>query len=391
MTIPLFSWKLSVKKHTTSLLFALYLLSLSPKLANAEDSITYKYEDYAEDDDRIQVKAHYLRLEKDFSLSTKINITALVDSISGATPTGALIKPGEDTVPMAFLSEEREAAVVGFTHVAGDHTFTFEANYSTESDYDSKGGSISYKKDFNKKNTTLQIGYSFLDDSISVPGSGWLDKDSSDFLIGITQIVDPSTVFTANFSLGTESGYLADPYKGVEKDIELLPGFFVPVLFPENRPSDREKKIVYLELLRDFDQINASSQVSYRLFKDDADITAHTWTVEYFQKIGDNIILRPIFRYHRQEAADFYYANLNLTDIDPTFEPTELTPKYSSDHRLSALETTTWGLKAIYFLGESWEFDINYQRYSMKGKDQLTHDSAYSSANIFTIGTRWWF
>lgn len=391
MTKSPLSWNSSAKKHATSLLFAAYLVTLTPKFAIAEDSVTYKYEDYAEDDGRISVKAHYLRLEKDITLSTKISVTTLLDSISGATPTGALMDPGDLIVPMANLTEERKAGVINLSHAREDNTFTFEASYSTESDYDSKGGSISWKRDFNKKNTTLQVGYSFLDDTLSVPGSGWVNKDSSDFLIGVTQIIDASTVFTANFSMGSEHGFLGDPYKSVEKSIEILPGFNVPVLFPENRPGDRDKRIVYFELIRDFDKLNASTQTSYRYFRDDAGIHAQTMTLEWFQKLGEKVILRPMYRYHRQSAADFYHFNLNLTNIDPTFDPVATTPNYSSDHRLSALSTTTAGLKLIFFPTDNWEFDINVQRYKMKGLDDVTHSSVYSAADIFTVGTRFWF
>lgn len=385
--------KKSFSNQLRSLLLAVYLLSSTPKLVVGEDSITYKYEDYQEDNDRIRVVAHYVRAEKDLGVNTTLSVIGLVDTITGSSPTGEPIQDDDpDQVPLEYLEDERESVVVNLEHKQGDHSFTFEVSHSDESDYLSQGGTLSYKRELNKNNTTLQAGYSMLDDELTAfslrePES----KTSHDLFFGVTQVVDPSTVVRTNIAYAQESGYLADPYKGVLKSAEILPEFFLPIFFSENRPRFREKWIFFSEVIRDFDKLNASMQASYRYFSDDAGIDSHTFTLEWFQKLSEKVIIKPIYRYYTQSAADFYFYDLDQTDIIPDRDLRGTGPYYSSDHRLSKLETHTYGLKLIWFITDDLEFNVKFNRYEMSGLDGNTHPSAYSDADVFTIGGRWWF
>ena len=363
-----------------------------PKLARAEDSIRYKYEDYQEDDDRIRVRAHYMSADKDLSPDTRLGVVGLIDTITGSTPTGEGLEEGADRVPMGSLVDERRSVILNLDHQLKDHAFTFELSYSKESDYLSEGGALTYRRYLNKKNTSLEMGYSLLQDELSAPTLPEREsKVSEDFLFGITQIMDPVTVWSADVTYGREKGYLADPYKVVEKDIELIPDFFIPIIFPENRPRSREKWVFYTEVLRDLEKLKASLQASYRFFSDDADLAAHTISLQWFQKLSDRVILEPIFRYYRQSAANFYHHDLNLARIIPDRAAIGRAPYFSSDHRLSKMETFTWGAKLVYFVFEDLEFNLKLQRYEMAGLDYATHPSVYSDANILTVGGRWLF
>ena len=387
------SAKSYLKNQFHCLLLALYLLSSAPKLILGEDSITRKYEEYQEDSDRIRVEAHYLRVEKDLGVNTTVSVVGLVDTITGSTPTGEPIHASDpDQVPLEELEDRRKSAVVNLEHKSGDNAFTFELSYSDESDYLSQGGTASYKRELNKNNTTLQLGYSFLDDELSAVTLRDPEiKTSHDLFFGVSQVVDPSTVVRANIAYGQENGYLADPYKIVLKSVEILPDFFLPIRFPENRPRSREKWIFFTEAMRDIDPFKASMQASYRYFSDDAGIDSHTFTIEWFQKLSDKVILRPSYRYYKQSAANFYHYDLDQTSIIPDRGLRGTGPFYSSDHRLSKMETETYGAKLIWFVTDYLEFNVKFNRYEMKGLDGITHQSAYSNADIFTIGGRWWF
>ena len=383
-----------LKYRIHCLLVALYLFSSTPKPVRAEDSLTYKYEDYQEDNDRIRVEAHYVRAEKELSLNTKLSVVGLIDTITGSSPSGEPIQPDGDQnqVPLETLEDRRESIVTTLDHKAGDHAFTFELSYSDESDYESKGGAFVYKRELNKNNTTLQGGYSLLNDDLTAPALLAPEtKTSHDVFVGISQVVDPATVWTTNISYGKEYGYLGDPYKIVQKTVEILPDFFLPITFRENRPRERHKWIFYTEVLRDFEKANASLQTSYRYFNDDAGINSHTLSIEWFQKLGEHLVFRPNYRYYSQSAADFYFYNLDSTDIIPDSDNVGNTPFYTSDHRLSKMDTHTYGAKLIWFVNENLEFNIKYNRYEMDGRDGVTHPSAYSDANIVTVGGRWWF
>jgi len=382
-----------LRSRIYSLLLAFYLISSTAKLIRAEDSLTYKYEDYQEDNDRIRVVAHYLRVEKDLGVNTKLGVVGLVDTITGSTPTGEPIQEDDlNQVPLETLEDRRKSVVVDLDHKRKDHSFSFELSYSDESDYESKGGVVGYKRELNKNNTTLQLGYSLLEDDLTAPTLRDPEaKTSHDLYAGVSQVIDSSTVLTTNISYGKENGYLGDPYKAVQKTIEILPDFFLPILFPENRPRSREKWIFFSEIQRDIPNANASLQGSYRYFSDDAGINSHTWNLEWFQKLGDHVILRPVYRYYRQSASDYYFYDLDTSNVIPDRSNAGNAPFYSSDHRLSKMETNTYGLKLIWFINDDLEFNVKFNRYEMKGLDGITHFSAYSDADILTVGGRWWF
>ena len=61
-------------------------------------------------------------------------------------------------------------------------------------------------------------------------------------------------------------------------------------------------------------------------------------------------------------------------------------PFYSSDHRLSALRTYTYGLKVVWNVSAAVRLDVEYQEYVMRGTDGVTPQSAYPRARILNGG-----
>jgi hypothetical protein len=64
-------------------------------------------------------------------------------------------------------------------------------------------------------------------------------------------------------------------------------------------------------------------------------------------------------------------------------------PHYSSDYRLSAMQTFTYGAKLIWHGPAGLEFDAAFERYDMRGTDRVTPQSAYARANITTLGVKY--
>ncbi|MBH55421.1 MAG: hypothetical protein CMI18_13895 [Opitutaceae bacterium] len=388
---------LPFSKQIFSLLIALNLISSSPKFIRAQDSITYKWEDYQENNDRIRVVAHYLRVEKELGINTKLSVVRLSDTITGSTPTGEPIQEEGDPnqVPLEDLTDERESIVVSLNHKKEDHTFTFEVSYSDESDYESKGAAVTYARELNKNNTTLQVGYSILDDELTA--RTLLDpekKVSHDIFAGVTQVVDAATLLKAGLGYGQENGYLGDPYKVVQQSVAPFPDFpdiKVPFSRRENRPGSREKWFFFTELIRDLEKMNASVQTSYRFFSDDAGIDSHTFAFEWFQRLSEKVVLRPHYRYYRQTATDFYFYDLDKSNIEIIEVDLGQAPYFSSDHRLSKMKTEAYGIKLVWFITDEWELNFKIDRYEMSGLDGVTHPSAYSDADVLTLGGRWWF
>ena len=92
-----------------------------------------------------------------------------------------------------------------------------------ESDYASTGWAVNTLTDFNQKNTTLRVGIGGNYDRVEVFfAPEYLPKHNTEGIIGVTQLLDPHTFVTLNFTWGRATGYLAEPHKFVEKAIRGL-------------------------------------------------------------------------------------------------------------------------------------------------------------------------
>jgi hypothetical protein len=268
------------------------------------------------------------------------------------------------------------------------HTLRPGLALSYESDYESIAPSLNYLVDFNQRNTTLQLGVAQNFDRLTAGiylGPDTEDKLSTDFLIGLTQVLTPRTLFNGTLTVGTAEGYLSDPYKGFR-----FTGYPDPdALFPENRPGHRTKQIISLSLNHFFESLNGSPELVYRFYHDSFGVFAHTATLEWFQKLGRHIVLAPLFRFYEQSAADFYRLSFDADPSDPGNPNNALIPRYySSDYRLSQLRTLTYGLRTTVRVRSWLSLDAAYKRYEMRGLDGRTAASNYPKANVWTLGLR---
>lgn len=115
---------------------------------------------------------------------------------------------------------------------------------------------------------------------------------------------------------------------------------------------------------------------------------SNTFDFEWYQKIGDNLIIRPKHRYYSQSAASFYILDLSGTPLEPGETLQGRPPFYSSDYRLAKFDTHSYGLKIIYNLSERYSIDASFERYEMESKDD-TPQSAFADA--LTLGGTLWF
>ena len=366
------------------------LLLLTPRSGRAEDGISYKFQSWQEEAGRIRVDAHYGLIEKDLTPADHLRLTGVIDTIAGATPTGAPPEPGSDEVPLAQLEERREAWQVEYAHQFPRVQTTVSYANSRESDYRSDAVALNTLTDFNQKHTRLLIGVARAEDDVTarfLPEPR--DKTTDDIIIGVTQLVDAQTSATANLTFSRSRGYLSDPYKIVGKTVELLPGLPLALTFPENRPEEREKWILYTSINRRIERWDAAAEFSWRFLDDGFGSDSHTLTAEWFQRLGASIVLRPLVRYYQQSAADFYVVTLDGTPIVPPNRPTGAAPFYSADYRLSAMRTWTLGVKVVWEVKPWLSVDATFERYLMRGRDE-TPGAAFADANIFTVGVRLW-
>ncbi len=384
--------KNSAPLHSTrAFALAVLLAWLAPRAARAENSVAFKHSDYREADGRITVKTQGAYIEKDLGTDMHLKFEGILDAITGATPSGQPAPAGSDQVPLSQLHERRKAWNSVFSRQFPRVNVALGIGNSRESDYVSTGWSLNTLTDFNQKNTTLLAGIAGTDDDIKVFfQTDRVKKRTNDVIVGVTQLLDPRTSVSVNLTWGRMTGFLADPYKLVQKNTEVFPGVSLPLTFPENRPHERNKGILFVGLNRAFPALRGALDASYRYYHDTYATDAHTLDVSWFQRVGEKVILRPWLRLYDQSAAEFYHYNLDKTSLAPANgAPRTTGPFYSSDFRLSEMRTVTYGLKVIWNVTDAIALDAALEQYDMHGRDGVTPASAYVKARIFTAGVKY--
>jgi hypothetical protein len=348
---------------------------------HAENQVEYGYEYYSEENDRMTIQTHNVAFEQKLTDVFDLKGELTYDGISGSTPTGTLSPAGK--VNFTQLEDIRRAVSLQLDSKVGNHTITPGFAYSGESDYTSYGVSVNDAITFNEKNTTLQLGVSENIDSVREANkTTWNPKYGVTALVGVSQLLSPTTIFTVDFTFGNDSGYLSDPYRLAN----FLPydsggnPFPFTIGVPERRPSHRNKEILYTSLLHYFDAVNGSLETSYRFYNDSYGVYANTLSLTWHQWLGKHLLVDPYFRFYEQSAADFYHVTFSgLFSTDPP-------GFHSSDYRLSELYTLDAGLQATVIITEYFHIIAGYHRYEMHGLDGKTSTAMYPKANVYTVG-----
>ena len=402
-----------LRKKPLALAFALILLLLQMQRGQAEDQVAYRYEYYQEDDNRIQVQTSAVL----FDLTLKEGLVAISgelvhDAVSGATPSGAappnqynydsvpifgfqvpiLGNTNSTSVPLQHMSDIRNSISLQVPVTFGINLLTPQFAYSDESDYKSTGAALNYSLALFEKNTTLTFGWAHTWDLVRNDTGVWKNKSGDDFLVGCNQLLGPKTVLGVNFTYGQASGYLNDPYRFIVGATDLQIDADYPAGHVEERPTERDKFVARISLTQFITPLNASVEGAYRYYHDTYGLDAHTVEMAWYQNVGKRVVISPMCRYYYQTAADFYYPILpgsafRVPPGDPNFVNNP--PRYySPDYRLSQLQTFTAGINVMVKVTKMFTIDASYKRYVMQGLDGVTSQTAYPSANVFTIGGR---
>ena len=379
------------------------LLQIAAPVTQAADSdwdVDTAFLYYGESDGRVQAAEPAIHVGHNLGDDDRIDLRLVVDVLTGATPNGAhatnsvqtfttpsgsgsyTANPGE--TPLDDTFHDTRAAFGADWTISLDRVskIILGMNVSGEYDYFSLGVSSTYLRDFNNKNTTLAVGVAFNNDTVKPVGGVPIDlapmvaqgytlnrsgsddtKTLTDFLIGITQVVNRSTIMQLNYTYGMTDGYQNDPYKivsvidpvtGLPKTASGAAAGDLPYVY-ESRPDSRTRNSLFFNTAHHLteDVIN----FSYRYYWDDWGITSNTLDLRYRYQL-DGSYLQPHVRYYAQDAADFYIHDLKLgTDVDATTG--EVYRQHASnDYRLAKSMTSTLGLKYGLPLSKNSEFAV---------------------------------
>ena len=222
-------------------------------------------------------------------------------------------------------------------------TVAASLSYSTEWDYQSYGGNLSFSKSSKDNNTELSVklGAFFDTWSVILPyevrpigyGSGAEGDNTIDFKrrnsynlsVGISQIINKRLQIMAVVEPSYQEGLLSTPYHRVY--------FTDGTLKVEKLPGTRAKLPVGLRasyflgdrfIIRSF----------YRYYQDNWGMKAHTVSLEVPIKITSFVSVTPHYRFNSQTAIK-YFAPINSHQLTESY--------YSSDFDISDFRSAFWG------------------------------------------------
>ncbi|MFT6899338.1 MAG: hypothetical protein ACJA13_003773 [Paraglaciecola sp.] len=383
---------------------ALLGTSVQAEDTNAEDWQFDTAVLYYGEADRVQLAEGVLNANKTFTGERVFNGKIAIDTLTGASATGAVaqpdvqtftrpsgdgqyvVNPGETPLDDTFKDTRVQLSAQWTQPLWEDMRGSTGVHLSKEYDYLSLGMNGSLERDFNQKNTTASFGLSYQYDAIDPVGEAPIglssmvvnngqfadetafeqafnatrstdskDKNTLDALFGVTQIINRRMLMQFNYSFSVADGYLNDPYKLLSV---VNNGGLTEDLVHENRPDKRTKQSFYWQTKYASDY--GVADVSYRFATDDWDISSHTIDSRFRIPLTDNSYLQPHFRYYQQSAADFYQPFLLADSLLPTVA--------SADYRLGEMTAYTIGLKYAMELenGREWAVRLEYYQQDPK-------------------------
>jgi hypothetical protein len=273
----------------------------------------------------------------------------VVDTLSGATP-----RWQSSISSASVMSEERAAGDVKVTRYYDRSSYSLGLSHSKEHDYQSTAVSVSGSWSTADNNTTLNIGFGASKDKINPTNGGVAGvrdqkKDSNDLIVGVTQALSSTDLLQVNVTYSQGKGYYNDPYKTLDE-----------------RPNIRKQAALLTRWNHYLEDDRSTVRTSYRFYKDNFGINAHTFQAEWAKPVSDQFTVTPLLRYYSQSAATFYTDALYDASGFPIFPNLAPGQVNSGDQRLSAFGAVTLGLKADYKLTPDWSVDGKFEQYEQR-------------------------
>ncbi len=364
----------SIRKELT--VASCTLLSQTPASVHALENaweLDSSYLFYSEADDRVSVNKFAVQAGGDVSDRDRVSLTAVLDTMSGATPTGAVKKStpsftgasgggggstGGSTGALAKFDDTRAGLAVSWAHShANNWELVYGGAVSIENDYESYNGSIVVNKETASKAYRFTLGLSVTDDTIFRVGTNQTpdpltiisntnflnegEKITTDIIAGVTHVINRRTVAQLNLSYSVSNGYLTDPYKVfsvVDRNTDIASNSYY-----EGRPANRKRSSITAHINHQTYPANNVIHATYRYYSDDWDVKSHTLILGQRFKFN-TAYFEPKIRLYKQTKA-FFYQNEFFADVENNPDAGDIPntfPEYiSADYRLDALSSVT--------------------------------------------------
>lgn len=317
------------------------------------------YKENQETGQRMKVASPSLYFQTPIKDVAAVEGSFVLDTMSGASPRAY------NTLSGASIRDTRKAGDLKLTKFFDRAAVGVGYAFSKEHDYESNAGSVDARFSTANNNTTFALGLGYSADKIGSSNNPTLHekRNTTDALVGVTQVLTPNDLVQTNLTVSYGKGYFSDPYKDLDK-----------------RPDNRTSWAWLTRHVHYFAGPEAALHTSYRYFRNDWGIAAHTLEAAWYQPVGTGWLVRPSLRYYTQRAASFYR--------DPPLDPfASIAPLFSADSRLSAFGAVTVGMKVAKEFAHNWTIDVKYEWYQQRGSWRL---GGNGSPGLEKFTAQWW-
>ena len=196
--------------------------------------------------------------------------------------------------------ETRNEFGIGADYAVRDALITLAGSRSKEPDYVADTFNIDVAQEVFGGMTTVNLGYTYGSDDVGKRDVGFFDTAKHwRYRLGLTQILTPRWLASANFEVVSDDGYLGSPYRTA-----LVFGAAVPERVPRTRTSRSVDLRLVGEVLPAL-----SVHGEYRYFWDTWDVTSHTFELGLSKRFSEKWLVDAYARTYRQDRALFYSNN----------------------------------------------------------------------------------
>ena len=289
-------------------------------------------------------------------------------SLSGSYYVDAVSNASIDVVTTASpYKERRNEYSLGADYVYRDSQITFGLNRSKEPDYTANRYSLDISQETFGGMTSVSLGFTRGSDEVGKHDSPEFADHAThwQYRVGVTQILTPRWIASANFEAISDDGFLGSPYR-----IARVFGAAVP----ERNPRTRSSRAMNFRVNGDLGSHDAV-HLQYRYFWDNWAIKAHTLELGYSRYFGDQWLADATLRYYRQGKALFYSDNAQSE-----------TTYVSRNRQLSTFNDIGVGAKLAYTLRKvpgRYEVKLNgsyeYVRYKYSDFTDIRNGNLYGN------------
>jgi hypothetical protein len=307
------------------------------------------------------------------SLADKVSLSAsyYVDMVSNASI---------DVVTTASpYSERRSEHGFGLDYAVRDTLLSLSTASSSEPDYEATSISGDIAQEVFGGMTTVSLGLTRGSDKVGKHGSPEFADTALHWRhrLGLTQILTPNWLASANFEAVSDDGFLGSPYRAAR---------VFGAAIPERDPRTRTSRAADFRIAGDLGELG-SVHADYRYFWDTWDIRARTLELGYSRYFSDSglnnrWLVDTYLRYYTQTHALFYSDNATVETL-----------YVSRNRQLSTFNDIGIGVRASYVVKREpgkYEIKLNgaYERMRYRFSDftDLRTGSPYSyDANVLQV------